>query len=265
MTKEFSVFWFPYTIFSFLFGFSLGPSLRELHWSTSVSALQPHLLVIAPLAVAAAWIMLSAIVRMLRASPKWPGLFCVLCLGVPIVLAVAAPLVSGITYNVRYVIVAFPAFALVIAIALAGSGRSVVTMVMVAITAGGMIWSVGNWYFDSRYAKADMRSAAAFLAAEVKQGDAVIISSNKVARSMRYYGFQDSNYVIEVRLASLDQALAQIEGLRGNSNGRTWLVESRAWESDPHHKLSRALSQSASMEFERTWPGVTVRRYSSHP
>lgn len=219
---------------------------------------------IAPLTVAAAWSMLSAVVRMLRASPNWPGLFCLLCLGVPIALAVAAPLVSGINYNARYATVAFPAFALIIAVAVAESRKSVVTIVMIAVTAGGMIWSVGNWYRDSRYAKADMRSAAAFLTAEVKQGDALIISSASTVRQLRYYGFQPSSDFVKVKSTSIDQALAQIEGLTGNANGRTWLLESRAWDSDPHHKLSRALSQHASMELERTWPGVTVRRYDSN-
>lgn len=262
--KDVPLLWIPYTIFSFFYGYSLGPSVRELHWSTSISAMKPHLLVIVPLAVAAAWTMLYAVARMLRASPNWPGLLCLLCLGVPIALAVAAPLVSGISYNVRYATVAFPAFVLIIAVSVVESRKSVVTMMMVAVTAGGMIWSVGNWYLDSRYAKADLRSAAALLTAEVKQGDAVIISNASAVRQLRYYGFEPSGDAVKVRSASLDRVLAQIEDLTGNANGRTWLVESRAWQSDPRRKLSRALNRSASMELEYSWPGVTVRRYDSN-
>ncbi|HEV8296250.1 MAG TPA: glycosyltransferase family 39 protein, partial [Acidimicrobiales bacterium] len=68
--KTAALLWLPYSMFSFLFGFSLGPSIRENQELGAVHAVKPDLWWIIPLAFAAAVVLLVALRNALTRGPR---------------------------------------------------------------------------------------------------------------------------------------------------------------------------------------------------
>ena len=258
--KAGAVMWGPYTFWSFLYGFSLGPSVRELHVSGGVAAVAPYVWMMIPLVLAGAAVFVAGGVRLLWGRTRKAGVLCLVCLAVPLAAATAAAMFTNVSYNVRYVMGAFPAFAVVMGAGLANEKRSKVVFAAGVVLAAGMAFSIVNWYTDGRYAKEDSRSAARFLSAAVAENDMVIISSTPSAQTLGYYGFHRGGAIRVTQKNLKDVAAAVREGdFRGAKH--VWLVESRQWESDPRGELRRALERSAVLSDKRTWPGVTVMTY----
>jgi uncharacterized membrane protein len=148
----------PYAFFAYAVGFSLGPSVAELHDDHSLRFLLQFWPTI--LAVAALWGALLAVglYGLVRRDLE-RAVFCLLGLFVPLAGVMLYSL--GLRFNVRYTMVAFPFFCVCIGQALAFlSGRS---RLLLGIFLAGLLavtaWSLSNYYTNPRYAKADVCSA----------------------------------------------------------------------------------------------------------
>lgn len=255
------VMWVPYTFFTFLFGLSLGPSVRELQVNTSLSAVVPEIEILLPLGLAAGGLMIVGITGLLRTKPK-SAAFCLVCLGLPLASAIAVTQFTRITYNPRYLMPAFPAFVIILASAIVSSMKSRLGLTMTALVAIGMVWSTANWFFNPRYSKEDIRSAAAYLTAEVEDEDAIIISSSWVVVPLRHYGFAIPKDAVLVRRKNVTKVVSSIPQIEASTTGRIWLVESYAWASDPEGLLREALDTLRPLLFEKFWPGISLRCYA---
>jgi len=133
---------------------------------------------------------------------------------------------------------------------------------MTALVAIGMVWSTANWFFNPRYSKEDIRSAAAYLIAEVEDEDAVIISSIWVAAPLRHYDFAIPKDAVLVSRKNVTKVVSSIPQLEANTTGRIWLVESYACASDREGRLREVLDTLRLLLIEKSWPGVSVRCYA---
>lgn len=253
--------WGPYTGFAFLYGFSLGPSVRELHTAAKTQVIVQALPVLLPLALASGWVFWSGLARLRRAT--WSATFLGSCILVPVGLVLAAVGITNISYNVRYVATAFPAFILIPALGLTAKGLRHLRLAhgaAVATVIAAMLWSDYQWFTDGRYGKEDARAAAAYLQQEMEPVDRLIVVSGTVFGPLRYYGLTaPESHAIVFR----DDAAGAAPSSVGEPSDapRVWLVQSRIWEADPERRIQQRLDRSRPFEHEKRWTGIEVRCY----
>ncbi|MGC8894025.1 MAG: glycosyltransferase family 39 protein [candidate division WOR-3 bacterium] len=215
--------WFPY-----FFGFSLGPSIRELRTEGI-------------LAIAREWPMLSVgVATILLPLLKIRGIlrekgfvFCLVCSLVPPVIVFALSLIPrfNITYHPRYAAVS-GIFLTMAWLWLAMKFRfRAIRWSILAIMFALMGVSVYNFFFNHRYYKEDIRSAAEVLKAERGPGEAIYIASGNVGLALNYYYGSDFTPIYPWT----DQDTIRLMG------ERVWLVVAREWEVSPERLEQRLM------------------------
>ncbi|HXV83382.1 MAG TPA: glycosyltransferase family 39 protein [Candidatus Binatia bacterium] len=151
----------PYAVYAYGAGFSLGPSVTELHENRHVSYLLRFLPSI--LAVGVIWgslLILGAWVLLTSDDP--PSLWlCLLGLGGTLAGVVLLTTVTHFTFNVRYTIIAYPYCVFLVGVALAfllQNRRWLGTLAPLALTVLSVV-SLLQYYHHPRYAKEDIRAA----------------------------------------------------------------------------------------------------------
>ena len=248
----------PFTGFTLFNGFSLGPSLAELHEADRLAVIRRHAPAIVLGTIPAAVAMVAALGRLRRG--RW-----VLMLWILIPLAgVALLAVRNIKpYNVRYAAAALP---WVLALAAAGAGglrgywRPLVSGLLCLV----FLVSLGGYYLSPEYAKADVRAAMASLQGRQDAGPILVPTVGPV---VRYYG-QGDRVVLgcwdesTVTTAAAADALVarQLAGHDG-----AWVIWARSWYLDPQHLLPGALTRAGSLERTFDGDGVAVDRWQRRP
>jgi uncharacterized membrane protein len=256
-SREFTVMAFPYTFFAFSTGFSLGPSLRELHSSTSLtSILLPHafILVISGL--------LFGNLFLLGVATLWhrpnPGTFLALWLAVPIigVLGISA-LIPEMAYNVRYVAMGLPAYFLILASGIAGFRRPMMRIVLLAavLLVNGL--SLANYYYNPRYSREDAKSAARLLEAEAHPRDVILVVGSTEALEYYYRGSLPIVSWDEKTIHNQAALLDRVEEL-SQAHDQAWFVAIRPWESDPAGNVKAALEARFHLSGNKRLPGVDI-------
>jgi len=145
-----------FVFFSFFSGFSLGPSLRELHEVSVVDALTDWwawIVVFGVLAGSLAW----WVVRWWR--DRWVQLLVMLVLG-PVLLAGILSVVAGVGFRPRYVSWCIVPLLVLAAVALSrASARAAVAASVVVVLAFGIAYANRHW--NDRYGNEDLRAAMA--------------------------------------------------------------------------------------------------------
>ncbi len=169
-----------YTIYTYCAGYSIGPSLIELHFNQSLSVIKPYVLVIGPLMITYSTLFMIGCWSLKRDRP---GLTILLLLFlIPIAGAfMLNKVMPSVTYNVRYTATAFFAFLLFIAKGvewLAGlksnmTGKILAFIAIAAIT-GFSTYSYANYQFDKKYHKEDTRGAAAYVKENATEDDVAL-------------------------------------------------------------------------------------------
>ncbi len=207
--------WFPY-----FFGFSLGPSIRELR-------------TLGLLAVARDWFWLAAgagiillpLLKIKNAIREGGFVFCLFCsLFIPfIVLALSLVPRLNITYHPRYAaasgIFLIMAWLWLVMKFRARTARWGTTAAMLFF----MGVSVYNFFFNERYGKEDIRSVASLLKAERAPGEPIYVASGNLGLAISYYYGND---FVPIQPWT-DQKAIQLAG------ERAWLVKGREWEVSP--------------------------------
>jgi uncharacterized membrane protein len=153
----------PYTFFAYSVGFSLGPTVAELHEDRSVGFLLQFL----PLLLAVSIIVGTLLISGIWALYKNYGVRCVvfflLALVVPLGGAAFFSFMPKGLFNVRYTILAFPSFCMFVGTAVAISYRKnkfvgiVALLAVLSISAASLV----NHFANPRYAKEDIKSTVA--------------------------------------------------------------------------------------------------------
>jgi 4-amino-4-deoxy-L-arabinose transferase-like glycosyltransferase len=251
-----SLVFLPYTFFVFVAGFTVGPTVAELHdLPAAGTILREHpevllfLAAFVPLFLIGLWALRT---RGDLAAVLLPWGF-----GVPILVFVSAVL-SGQTYNVRYAYPAVPGAALLLSLGVESLGRlRVPAMALVVILFG---FSLSNYYLAPAYDKEHMREAMTFVRERGDMEDPVAIVGQGLAAA-EYYG---RNLAVE-----------RLRGCRGEARGDprpaayrpedlrddpdVWLVVSRDWDKEAVD-CRRALSATHDVVARRAFIGVEVYR-----
>ena len=251
-SRTFSPMFMPYTFWAFATGYSIGPTAAELHRADRLRIALRALPLVLPIAMVfvliagrGAWALWQRSRRLFSMVALW--------LLVPIGFAVAGTLLTRHPFNVRYVVLAFPAFVVLVAMGiLAHSATGWRAFAVGAVGVVGVV-SLGNYFLDPRYYREDNRSAGAFLAAHAAPGDLVVADAPYTARNLEYYarradltiaGYpmehaaspQQAGAVFRSGAADLPSAVAGSDAeLREIIGGRArfWLFLSRTYHGAP--------------------------------
>ncbi len=248
----------PYTFFSFCFGFSFGPSLADLHLLQGHQVLGtfwPYLFagglaVIIPLL----WIL-----RSLRGQ-RW---FLVVWVAVPLVVLLLLAVRNVKPWNPRYVATALPWLLVLVAaglVRLPGKFKFGTAGLLVGLT----LFALGNYYWAPRYAKADLRSAAAFLTKENVAGEPIVVPVVTEVLSYYYHGpgaLIDSHHVTPL---DGSEAAHQFMADRLSGTPAVWLVLAREWDFDSAGYFLAELSRTGTLLQVFKAAGVRVFHWQRH-
>lgn len=245
----------PYTFHSFWYGFSLGPSLFELHRPDRTALVMQALPVLAPAWAVAALLAAGGWWR-LRARVRLATLLWVL---IPLALVTLLAVRNVKAFNPRYAAVALPAVLLLTAHGAAAWGRAgrwlgVVYLAFALVATGGYLG------FE-RYAREDVRAAAAWIDAHGAADEPVLVP---VVSGL--YGLYARNAAPVIPFWTTpvirDDAAARA-ALAPHLEGRdaAWLLLCRSWDLDPGDRLPAALGALGAVEVAGRWPGVRLLRW----
>ncbi len=250
--KSGRVFWLPYTLYTFVGGHSIGPSVRDMRLLGTGPAVRQHVGAVAVVAVAVAALLLAAAPRLWRRSAPVSWWLAVWLFG-PIVLAILATVPSDLSFNPRYAITAFPAFAIVSGAVISAVRRDRLSMGVAALAGVVVALALRNWYTDAYYAKDDLRGPARVLEQSMGPGDHLIIDNATAVGPMSHYGWRCQPSDVAVRTqAGATAAASAVRQRRGT--GVTWLLVYRPWETDVAGALPAALAETGAKRVG-AWPG----------
>lgn len=225
----------PYAFYTYAAGFTLGPSLRELHADASLAAVvRRHLVPVLWVALLFGGMALAGLARAVRERLRWQEILVYLLL--PLALTLALNWQNAKAFNVRYVLLGLPAFLALVAVALAGwspRGRVVAGAAVVATS----LWSLGNHYFDGAYARADVRAAVRHIEEHAGPAGNDTESACIVAPTVFYVveHYRRGNLPVRTVFANgvpRDSVQRQLDEVFAACN-EVWYVRARPWVDDP--------------------------------
>jgi mannosyltransferase len=243
---------YPFTAFSFFFGYSLGPSLQELHQPDRMAALRASLPVMLPAALVATVALGAGLLHLRRRQA-----LLIIWIVVPVLAVTLLALRNVKPFNPRYLAVIFPWMLLLAAGGLLALPRRW-SMALSAALLGLFLVAVAGDLFNPRYAKADMRGAAALVAGSSTAAEPVLVP---VGVPVFAYYFQGPGRIVaNWDFRALRTAAEAREFLASHLDGApsAWLVLSRIWRVDPDGWLPRVLAEDGRILSETRLPGVRI-------
>ena len=250
----------PFTFFVFSAGYTLGPTLRELHESSRMLLVSGHrdVLVFAAVAFAVPFLLGLFALRH-RKRLLW---LLLVWLVVPLAVVSLFAVKNFKPFNPRYLMVAYPAYVLLLARGLrwpdgARSPRKLLSGLLAVMVLACTVVSLGNLYHAPRYWKDDFRSAAAALTSRLEERD--VVFTEGTYEPLVYYGRGKLTFhPLFPNLMSDEAVLSGFVGRNSAGAERVWLVTARLWDLDPGRKVLRFFETEFVLQEELNFEGVDV-------
>jgi hypothetical protein len=127
---------------------------------------------------------------------------------------------------------------------------------------GLTLWSLGNYYWNGRYAKADVRAAATLVSTRNVEDIPILVPAVTAVYRFYHQGPADVLGVFEWQQLDSVSYTEQFCAARLEGIDECWLVLGREWDFDPRGLLRPALSRIGRLILVETLPGVRVYRWS---
>jgi mannosyltransferase len=257
--RELSLAVIPYTFFTLSSGFSVGPSVEELHISRDLASLIAHLPTLVPLALFFGFLFLFGIAQVWRQNLL--GLI-LPWLVFPIMGVLGISTITDVAYNVRYVCAAVPAYIFILAAGVTKLRHRALqlSVLVVLVSVNGV--SLAQYYFNPRYAKADARGAARYLESAGDPRDVILLVGNSAAFRHYYKGDLPVVGWGQAENSSRETIRKNVESLTDRYD-RLWFVAIRPWEADPNSNVKLVLDQSLPKLHDLALSGVEIFSYAS--
>lgn len=233
---------FSYTFYSYFAGFSIGPSLRELHLNLSLNIIKPYLFMIWVLMFFYGTLIILGLWALRKDYLRLSLLFLLIILptgGILILISILNKFIPTINYNVRYSGAGL--FGVLLSISKGiewlsnikiqnNIKKKLLVLIMFLIT-GFSLYSYINYQFNKKYHKEDIRGAVAYIKKNKAEGDIILCISDNM--TFNRYGRNSltcnrlPNAVINNKEGIEAEMQKIIEGKK-----RLWLVLSREWSVD---------------------------------
>jgi uncharacterized membrane protein len=248
----------PYTFFAYSSGFSLGPTVAELHENRSLGFILQFAPEVFFVSVIFGPLIIVGIYALYREFGAQTASFCLLSIFIPILGTLLYSLAPWAAYNVRYTIVAFPCFCIFV-----GAGLTLLSekrqLLGATFTLGVALvigTSLANHFFNPRYHKEDVRSAVAFWRSESNAVPILSYQSYPVVFAYLY----DSERERHVGLGR--DVVSNMKAFFSKSEvPAVYVLLSRDWKGLKENALKRAYP----IELEKTFPGVKLLKISNVP
>lgn len=248
----------PYTFYTFAAGFSLGPSLRELHEDATMrGVLSHHWPVVAWVSVLFGGLFIWGLSRYRNRGRLWFEL-CVY-LVFPLLFTLILTWQNAKAFNPRYVLLALPAWLCFVA----AGARALPRMLSVAATAAcalTMLVSLTHYYFDGNYARDDVRSAVRYVEKQMDRdrSDECVLAPT-VDEVVRHYrtGNYEVHVVFQRQWLARDRVDAQLASLFAACNS-LWYIRARPWVDDWNNYVIDTLESRYRVSEQVQFDGVKV-------
>jgi hypothetical protein len=184
-----------------------------------------------------------------------------LYLCVPILGALfMAKIVYWLPFNVRYAVVALPAYILVLAVGITSIKYGLMRFILAVLLVALSIYALGNYFFDATYAKEDARSAAAYLETEVAESDVILVLEIALALEFYYDGPAEIRGISPYKFESTDRLQSELSHI-AQGHDRVWLVWSRPWV-DRESVVKRHFEARYAVVTRQDFHGIQVYGYA---
>jgi 4-amino-4-deoxy-L-arabinose transferase-like glycosyltransferase len=247
----------PYAFFAMAYGYSLGPSLTELHVGSPAAAFLEHLPVVLP---AGLLLLAACCLGLLRLwGRRDAAALLLVTLLVPALGAIVLALANVKPFNVRYLSPGFPALILVIA-----AGVGMLRRRAAALLCAGLVvlcgLSLRNYHVDAAYGREDVRSAVEFVEEREEPGDVILVPVVRDVFRHYYDGPAELVVLYPAQTGSDEEVARRLGELLGGAR-RVWFIDSRWWHVDPQRRIPEYLGQVYSSSERVVYPGVAVRLF----
>ncbi len=248
----------PYTAYTFSVGFSMGPSLRELHREhTLVRVIADHALVVVWVGLLFGTLLIYGAVILARRRRELleTGIYLLF----PIILTLLLCWQNAKAFNVRYVLLSLPLYLSLVSTALSALPKRLVAVVWFCVMTT-ICASVGNYYYNARYAKEDLRSAANYIESHADSEDCLLVPTVKEVFKHYYDG---TNPVYEVYAPAgtpKERVEDRLTDLFARCNSY-WYIRAREWVDDPDNYLIDILSERSVPVESVDFTGVRLIRF----
>jgi hypothetical protein len=184
----------PYTMFTYVGGYSFGPSVREIQDEGASAAVLGHPNQSA-LGVVAVLAFMGLVLRLRSKAAMNLALLTLL----PVTITWVGAALTGKAYNVRYTLPGIIGFLGLIALGISGlpkTRRATATALVAAL----FLWADAQWFFNPRYWKEDSRTAVAWLKDKLPAGSTVAVAPGYQANVVTYYAGREGVNLVFVGL-----------------------------------------------------------------
>jgi mannosyltransferase len=171
----------PYTLFTYVAGYSFGPSVRDIQERGPWTALLAH-----PIQSAIGILALLAIMSLALRLRGAGVTRLVLLTSVPMIATWIGSALTGKAYNVRYTLPGVVGFVGLVALS-ASEIPTKTRSFAVALVVVLFLWSDAQWFGTPDYWKDDSRSAVAWMKAELRPKARVAVAPGYQTGVLRYY------------------------------------------------------------------------------
>jgi hypothetical protein len=225
---------FLYTLYTFCAGFSIGPSLKELHLDSSYSVVRPYTAEI--LLVMSIFITVFSLGFWSLWKDRQKSWLTLLLLIIPILgVFLLNKIIPNLTYNIRYVGMSLFGFLLVLACGIEHflclisrvAGKILAVLALISIL-GISAYSYANYHLHDKYHKEDIRGAVDFIKERKTNEDHVICIVHAEVFNRYSKGNPTCAGFPSIAINNKDK-VDEIMRIRVKGKNRLWLVLIRDW------------------------------------
>ena len=252
-----------YVFYTFSVGYSLGPSVAELHQSSASRIFTENWdAILLPLFIFG----LLAILGLMEARRTNDFGFRLLLaiMVIPVALSLALAVFKGIPIYPRYLFASAIPYWVAISLGIQRCFRARALRGIPIFAAMVMAFSLYNYYWQPDYAKQDLRSATMLVNKAARPGDVVVISSIEIGGPFIYYfkrhdvpyiGYPSKPGMIDPNALPHD-----MESVLRHKK-RAWLVLGKTWSSDPKGLIPDFFDHRYHPLMHRHYAGITILNY----
>ncbi len=248
----------PYSVFTMLYGFGLGPSSYELHTDSPLGAFLRYLWLVVPAGLVAAAGFLLGFRWLWRKGEA--GRLVASVVIIPFVAAALLALLNIKPFNVRYVAVMLPVVIVTLSAGVVSLPMRRGAWLWVAVALFSLV-SLRNHYFVPAYAREDIRGAARYVSENERPGDIVLVPVVRDVFTF-YFDGQAEHFVLYRGQTGSAEAVERVLDERTDGFRRLWFVDSRLWHMDAARRTPSVLEERYEKLDTRSFSGATVSLYA---
>lgn len=251
-----------YIFWAFGTGYALGPSLVELHYLTLGEVMTKYYLLIITVSVFIGTLLMWGFYK-LWIKEKKTFLVVIFWLFIPIIFVLVGATISSHPINVRYVLLAFPAFIIALMVGIRELQFKWITLSALLCLVFISAYSLYNYYEKPKYQRENNRAASNYLAKHADNDDIIIVSASYVIKNLKHYypnhsvvvGYPQRGTFVDKK--KLEKELKEIISNRV----RFWLFLSRTYHSDPKGLIRNFCDLNYQRVKHASWNGVELILY----